>query len=57
MILTWRRPEADDFVVRDEGITYRYRVPLEEPTLQNVEHLSRPNTAGTHRRKASSQVS
>jgi hypothetical protein len=28
MILTWRRPDADDFVVRDEGITYRYRVPL-----------------------------
>ncbi|GIE94052.1 hypothetical protein Ari01nite_15170 [Paractinoplanes rishiriensis] len=57
MILTWRRPDADDFVVRDEGITYRYRVPLEEPTLQNIEHINRPNSSGTHRRKASSQVS
>ena len=57
MILTWQRPDADDFVVRDEGITYRYRIPLEEPTLQNVEHINRPNTAGNHRRKASSSVS
>jgi len=53
MILTWRRADADDFVVRDEGITYRYRVPLDEPTLQNVELIGRPN-AGSHRRKASS---
>jgi signal peptidase I len=53
MILTWRRPDADDFVVRDDGITYRYRVPLdEEQTLQNVELIGRPG-AGTHRRKAS----
>jgi signal peptidase I len=57
MILTWRRPDADDFVVRDEGITYRYRVPLDEPTLLNVEHLDRPPGAGTHRRRASSEVS
>jgi signal peptidase I len=58
MILTWRRPEADDFVVRDEGITYRYRVALDEPTLQNVELINRPNGAGSHRRKtSSSQVS
>ena len=57
MVLTWRRPDADDFVVRDEGITYRYRIPLEEPLLQNVEHINRPNSAGTHRRKASSSVS
>jgi signal peptidase I len=53
MILTWRRPDADDFVVRDEGITYRYRIPLDEPTLQNVELIGRPG-AGSHRRKASS---
>lgn len=53
MILTWRRPDADDFVVRDEGITYRYRVLLDEPTLQNVELIGRPG-AGSHRRKASS---
>jgi len=53
MILTWRRPDADDFIVRDEGITYRYRIPLDEPTLQNVELIGRPG-AGTHRRKASS---
>lgn len=27
MILTWTRPDgSDDFVVRDEGITYRYRI-------------------------------
>jgi signal peptidase I len=55
MILTWRRPEADDFVVRDDGITYRYRVPLDEPTLQNVEMINRPGT-GAHR-STSSQVS
>jgi signal peptidase I len=54
MILTWRRPDADDFVVRDEGITYRYRVPLEEPILHNVEMIDRN---GTHRRRASSEVS
>ncbi|WP_030438649.1 DUF5305 family protein [Actinoplanes subtropicus] len=53
MILTWRRPDADDFVVRDEGITYRYRVPLDEPTLQNVELIGRPGV-GSHRRKDSS---
>jgi signal peptidase I len=57
MILTWRRPEADDFVVRDEGITYRYRVALDEPTLQNVELIDRPPGAGTHRRRAASEVS
>lgn len=54
MILTWRRPDADDFVVRDEGITYRYRIPLDEPTLQNIEHAGHPSTAGSHRRTASS---
>ncbi|MEV6299315.1 signal peptidase I [Actinoplanes sp. NPDC051861] len=27
MILTWTRPDgSDDFIVRDEGITYRYRI-------------------------------
>ena len=57
MILTWRRPDADDFVVRDEGITYRYRIPLDEPTLQNVDHIDRPPTAGIHRRKASTELS
>ncbi|MFI6076975.1 signal peptidase I [Actinoplanes sp. NPDC051343] len=57
MILTWRRPDADDFVVRDEGITYRYRVPLDEPTLQNVELIDRPPGAGSHRRKATFEVS
>jgi signal peptidase I len=54
MILTWRRSDADDFVVRDEGITYRYRVPLDEPTLQNVELIDRP---GNHRRREASEVS
>jgi hypothetical protein len=57
MILTWSRSDADDFVVRDEGITYRYRVLFEEPTLTNIELINRPGNAGTHRRKASSQVS
>ncbi|MEU8657101.1 DUF5305 family protein [Actinoplanes philippinensis] len=34
MILTWTRPDgADDFVVRDEGILYRYRIePSAAPT-------------------------
>jgi signal peptidase I len=58
MILTWRRPDADDFVVRDEGITYRYRVPLDEqPTLVDIEHPNRPLSAGSHRKKAASDVS
>ncbi|XVU24629.1 DUF5305 family protein [Actinoplanes sp. CA-054009] len=57
MILTWRREDSDDFVVRDEGITYRYRVPLDGPELLDIEHQNRPATAGTHRRKASSPVS
>lgn len=57
MILTWRRPDADDFVVRDEGITYRYRVPLDEPSLQNVELIDRPSGVGSHRRRAASEVS
>lgn len=26
-ILTWSRPDGDDFIVRDEGITYLYRLP------------------------------
>jgi hypothetical protein len=54
MILTWRRPDADDFVVRDEGITYRYRAPLDEPALQNVDLIDRP---GNHRRREASEVS
>lgn len=57
MILTWSRPDADDFVVRDEGITYRYRVLFDEPTLENIEHIDRASSAGSHRRKASSEVS
>jgi signal peptidase I len=51
MILTWRQPEADDFVVRDDGITYRFRIPLDEPALHNVERVV-SSTAGSHRRKA-----
>jgi signal peptidase I len=57
MILTWRRPDADDFVVRDEGITYRYRVPLDEPQRQNLDQVNRPPTAGGHRQRAVSSVS
>ncbi|GIF24633.1 signal peptidase I [Actinoplanes tereljensis] len=57
MILTWRRPDADDFIVRDEGITYRYRVPLEgESTLQNVDFINR-TTSGPHRHEAPTQAS
>ncbi len=56
MILTWRGPDADDFVVRDEGITYRYRIALDEPpSLHNVERITRP-AVGSHRRKASSPM-
>jgi hypothetical protein len=56
MILTWSRPEADDFVVRDEGITYRYRIPLAGQARQNVDDIDRPPTAGSHRRTASSPL-
>ncbi|GIE33442.1 hypothetical protein Ait01nite_064870 [Actinoplanes italicus] len=35
MILTWTRPDgADDFVVRDEGILYRYRIDPNVPSPQ-----------------------
>jgi hypothetical protein len=37
MILTWTRPDADDFVVRDDGITYRYRIPLEAAAHDTAE--------------------
>jgi signal peptidase I len=57
MILTWRRPDADDFVVRDEGITYRYRVPLDEPPRFNVEHPDPPATGGSRRQRTASEVS
>nr|WP_308129026.1 signal peptidase I [Actinoplanes polyasparticus] len=56
MILTWRRPDADDFIVRDEGITYRYRISLDQPVLENIDGINRPNSAGSHRRRASSPV-
>jgi signal peptidase I len=51
MILTWSRPDADDFVVRDEGITYRYRVDLETPDApvplmeDSHQHRARKRTA------------
>ncbi|WP_232344040.1 DUF5305 family protein, partial [Actinoplanes awajinensis] len=33
MILTWTRPDgADDFVVRDDGVLYRYRITALRPT-------------------------
>jgi signal peptidase I len=52
MILTWRRPDADDFVVRDEGITYRFRIEVDETlNLESVERIDRPST-GSHRLKA-----
>jgi signal peptidase I len=56
MILTWSRPDSDDFVVRDEGITYRYRIGFDEaPPLQSVERIERPSS-GSHRRKATNQA-
>jgi len=57
MILTWHGPDADDFVIRDEGITYRYRISLAEEVLRNVDRINRPNHVGSHRRKASSPAS
>ncbi len=51
MILTWTRADADDFIVRDEGITYRYRIPLTDgesaPHLVNVEAPLRRRRAET----------
>lgn len=47
MILTWTRPDgADDFVVRDDGVLYRYRVvpprPVAaKPPLSGVPHPAR----------------
>ncbi|MEU4559058.1 DUF5305 family protein [Actinoplanes sp. NPDC023936] len=45
MILTWTRPDgADDFVVRDDGVTYRYRIvpanvtPEPEPGPRPASH-------------------
>jgi len=43
MILTWTRPDADDFVVRDEGITYRYRVPIEAAETAELVDVDAPN--------------
>ncbi|WP_127497826.1 hypothetical protein [Actinoplanes solisilvae] len=57
MILTWRRPDADDFVVRDEGITYRHRIPLTETVLENVDRINHPKSPESHRRKESEPVS
>lgn len=44
LILHWSRGDVETFVVRDEGITYRYRTAVEEPStaeqppmLQSVE--------------------
>ncbi|WP_436523952.1 hypothetical protein [Actinoplanes sp. HUAS TT8] len=47
MILTWTRPDgADDFVVRDDGVLYRYRIVPPRPTaakppLSGVPHPAR----------------
>lgn len=57
MILTWRRPDADDFVVRDDGITYRYRIPLIETALENVERPNGSDDNAKHRRTESEPVS
>ncbi|GID25432.1 signal peptidase I [Paractinoplanes brasiliensis] len=51
LILTWHRPDADHFIVRDEGITYRYRLRLDEPDRNNDEPIKRPNSAESHLRQ------
>ncbi|MEU8237924.1 signal peptidase I [Actinoplanes missouriensis] len=52
MILTWTRPDgADDFVVRDDGVTYRYRIV---PANVTPEPQPEPRPASHRRpRKAS----
>lgn len=55
MVLTWTRPDADDFVVRDDGITYRYRIPLAADTdvtaeLVDVEAPARRRRGGKNDR-------
>ncbi|MGX6605853.1 DUF5305 family protein [Micromonosporaceae bacterium Da 78-11] len=57
MILTWSRPDADDFVVRDEGITYRYRSPLDgAPTGPDVTAELVDVEAPTRRRRAATKT-
>jgi signal peptidase I len=47
MILTWTRPDgADDFVVRDDGVIYRFRVAsarpaAAKPSLSGIPHPAR----------------
>ncbi|WP_264653254.1 DUF5305 family protein [Actinoplanes cyaneus] len=47
MILTWTRPDgADDFVVRDDGVVYRYRIvparpAAAKPPLSGMPHPAR----------------
>jgi hypothetical protein len=46
MILTWTRPDgADDFVVRDEGILYRYRIDPNIPPFKAVAAKPTPEPA------------
>lgn len=44
MILTWRRPDgSDDFVVRDDGITYRFRItPEAAPAAASLPEAAPP---------------
>ncbi|GAA4922517.1 DUF5305 family protein [Actinoplanes utahensis] len=45
MILTWRRPDgADDFVVRDEGILYRYRIEAAAGTSEAAPATPKPRS-------------
>jgi signal peptidase I len=53
MILTWSRPDADDFVVRDEGITYRYRTDLENPSGNGTTSETNIDESPPRRRRAS----
>ncbi|MDY7084901.1 MAG: signal peptidase I [Actinomycetota bacterium] len=51
LILTWGGPDAVHFVVRDEGITYRYRLRLDEADERNADPIKRPNGAESHLRQ------
>ena len=46
MILTWTRPDgADDFVVRDEGILYRYRIEATASASESSPAAPKPRVA------------
>ncbi|WP_145830961.1 DUF5305 family protein [Actinoplanes teichomyceticus] len=53
MVLTWTRPDgADDFVVRDDGVTYRYRIVAPRPSTARPPLSGVPHPARHMRRSA-----